>query len=98
MAEATEGVGGSLEIEGPVPPPPHADLDSASVDSDMYDLPKKEDALLYQSKGKAGVGWALMSLTHASGIWAQGNSRPHPLVPVLSGFREEKLAQHTHTD
>lgn len=71
MAEATEGVGGSLEIEGPVPSPPHADLDSASVDSDMYDLPKKEDALLYQSKGKAGVGWALMSLSHASGIWAQ---------------------------
>lgn len=33
-----------------------SDLDSASVDSDMYDLPKKEDALLYQSKGKAGVG------------------------------------------
>ncbi|XP_017376862.1 emerin [Cebus imitator] len=28
-----------------------SDLNSASVDSDMYDLPKKEDALLYQSKG-----------------------------------------------
>ncbi|XP_062039372.1 emerin [Lepus europaeus] len=28
-----------------------SDLDSASVDSDKYDLPKKEDALLYQSKG-----------------------------------------------
>ncbi|XP_077001009.1 emerin [Tamandua tetradactyla] len=28
-----------------------SDLDSASVDSDMYDLPKKEDDLLYQSKG-----------------------------------------------
>ncbi|XP_008576640.1 PREDICTED: emerin, partial [Galeopterus variegatus] len=28
-----------------------SDLDSAPVDSDMYDLPKKEDALLYQSKG-----------------------------------------------
>ncbi|XP_014439112.1 emerin [Tupaia chinensis] len=28
-----------------------SDLDSGSVDSDMYDLPKKEDALLYQSKG-----------------------------------------------
>ncbi|KAG8513851.1 Emerin [Galemys pyrenaicus] len=28
-----------------------SDFDSASVDSDMYDLPKKEDALLYQSKG-----------------------------------------------
>ncbi|XP_053436923.1 emerin [Nycticebus coucang] len=28
-----------------------SDSDSASVDSDMYDLPKKEDALLYQSKG-----------------------------------------------
>ncbi|XP_032474654.1 emerin-like [Phocoena sinus] len=27
-----------------------SDLDSASVDSDVYDLPKKEDALLYQSK------------------------------------------------
>ncbi|CAI9181442.1 unnamed protein product [Rangifer tarandus platyrhynchus] len=27
-----------------------SDLDSASMDSDMYDLPKKEDALLYQSK------------------------------------------------
>lgn len=27
------------------------DSDSASADSDMYDLPKKEDALLYQSKG-----------------------------------------------
>lgn len=27
-----------------------SDLDSASVNSDMYDLPKKEDALLYQSK------------------------------------------------
>lgn len=25
----------------------------------MYDLPKKEDALLYQSKGKTAVGWAL---------------------------------------
>lgn len=24
----------------------------------MYDLPKKEDALLYQSKGKAAVGRA----------------------------------------
>lgn len=30
----------------------------------MYDLPKKEDALLYQSKGKAGMGRALMSLSH----------------------------------
>nr|KAF6492007.1 emerin [Molossus molossus] len=28
-----------------------SDSNSASVDSDMYDLPKKEDALLYQSKG-----------------------------------------------
>ncbi|XP_012589917.1 PREDICTED: emerin [Condylura cristata] len=28
-----------------------SDFDSAPVDSDMYDLPKKEDALLYQSKG-----------------------------------------------
>lgn len=28
-----------------------SDLDAAPVDSDMYDLPKKEDALLYQSKG-----------------------------------------------
>ncbi|XP_037677465.1 emerin [Choloepus didactylus] len=28
-----------------------SDLDSTSVDSDMYDLPKKEDDLLYQSKG-----------------------------------------------
>ncbi|XP_029785842.1 emerin [Suricata suricatta] len=28
-----------------------SDLDSSSVDSDMYDLPKKEDALLYQSRG-----------------------------------------------
>ncbi|CAI9149737.1 unnamed protein product [Rangifer tarandus platyrhynchus] len=28
-----------------------SDVDSASMDSDMYDLPKKEDALLYQSKG-----------------------------------------------
>ncbi|XP_011811309.1 PREDICTED: emerin, partial [Colobus angolensis palliatus] len=28
-----------------------SDLDSTSGDSDMYDLPKKEDALLYQSKG-----------------------------------------------
>nr|ACO95344.1 Emd protein (predicted) [Dasypus novemcinctus] len=27
-----------------------SDLDSTSADSDMYDLPKKEDALLYQSK------------------------------------------------
>uniref|UniRef100_A0A8C6BFJ8 LEM domain-containing protein n=1 Tax=Monodon monoceros TaxID=40151 RepID=A0A8C6BFJ8_MONMO len=27
-----------------------SDLHSASVDSDVYDLPKKEDALLYQSK------------------------------------------------
>ncbi|XP_059992871.1 emerin-like [Lagenorhynchus albirostris] len=27
-----------------------SDLDSASVDSDVYDLPKREDALLYQSK------------------------------------------------
>ncbi|XP_050997706.1 emerin [Acomys russatus] len=27
-----------------------SDMDSASMDSDMYDLPKKEDALLYQSK------------------------------------------------
>uniref|UniRef100_G3SXA5 Emerin n=1 Tax=Loxodonta africana TaxID=9785 RepID=G3SXA5_LOXAF len=28
-----------------------SDLDSTSEDSDKYDLPKKEDALLYQSKG-----------------------------------------------
>uniref|UniRef100_A0A2K6F464 Emerin n=1 Tax=Propithecus coquereli TaxID=379532 RepID=A0A2K6F464_PROCO len=28
-----------------------SDSHSASVGSDMYDLPKKEDALLYQSKG-----------------------------------------------
>lgn len=28
-----------------------SDLNSTSGDSDMYDLPKKEDALLYQSKG-----------------------------------------------
>lgn len=28
-----------------------SDMDSGSTDSDMYDLPKKEDALLYQSKG-----------------------------------------------
>lgn len=28
-----------------------SESDSASMDSDMYDLPKKEDALLYQSKG-----------------------------------------------
>lgn len=28
-----------------------SDVDSASSGSDMYDLPKKEDALLYQSKG-----------------------------------------------
>ncbi|KAM5221860.1 emerin isoform 2-T2 [Ctenodactylus gundi] len=28
-----------------------SDVNSASGDSDMYDLPKKEDALLYQSKG-----------------------------------------------
>ncbi|XP_005000100.1 emerin isoform X1 [Cavia porcellus] len=28
-----------------------SDLDSTSSGSDMYDLPKKEDALLYQSKG-----------------------------------------------
>uniref|UniRef100_A0A8C0VYP2 LEM domain-containing protein n=1 Tax=Castor canadensis TaxID=51338 RepID=A0A8C0VYP2_CASCN len=34
-----------------IPHGPVVDLDSASVDSDMYDLPKKEDALLYQSKG-----------------------------------------------
>lgn len=27
-----------------------SDMDSGSMDSDMYDLPKKEDALLYQSK------------------------------------------------
>ena len=47
------------------PPPRHSDLDSASVDSDMYDLPKKEDALLYQSKGKAPVGWALTSSFHS---------------------------------
>lgn len=53
--------------------PLNADLDSASVDSDMYDLPKKEDALLYQSKGKTGVGWVLYQ-----GIWAQGNLRLHP--------------------
>lgn len=63
----------------------------------MYDLPKKEDALLYQSKGKAGIGWALMSLSHASGFWAQGNPIPHLLVPVLSGSRGEKLTQHTQT-
>jgi hypothetical protein len=49
----------------------------------MYDLPKKEDALLYQSKGKAGIGWALMFLSHASGIWAQGNPRP-PSPPCTS--------------
>lgn len=47
---------GTLRANGPSPP--HSDLDSASVGL-MYDLPKKEDALLYQSKGKAGVGWAL---------------------------------------
>lgn len=29
------------------------------MDSDMYDLPKKEDALLYQSKGKTGGAGAL---------------------------------------
>uniref|UniRef100_A0A8C9GFU9 LEM domain-containing protein n=1 Tax=Piliocolobus tephrosceles TaxID=591936 RepID=A0A8C9GFU9_9PRIM len=39
-----------------IPHGPVVDLDSTSGDSDMYDLPKKEDALLYQSKGKAGVG------------------------------------------
>lgn len=27
------------------------------MDGVQIDLPKKEDALLYQSKGKAGVGW-----------------------------------------
>ncbi|XP_064346048.1 emerin-like [Camelus dromedarius] len=31
-----------------------SDLDAASVDSDMYDLPQREDALLYQSKGYNG--------------------------------------------
>ncbi|XP_008047155.1 emerin [Carlito syrichta] len=34
-----------------IPHGPVVDADSASGDSDMYDLPKKEDALLYQSKG-----------------------------------------------
>uniref|UniRef100_A0A2R8PIV6 Emerin n=1 Tax=Callithrix jacchus TaxID=9483 RepID=A0A2R8PIV6_CALJA len=34
-----------------IPHGPVVDLNSPSVDSDMYDLPKKEDALLYQSKG-----------------------------------------------
>ncbi|XP_060038571.1 emerin [Erinaceus europaeus] len=29
----------------------YSDVDSTSADSDMYDLPKKEDSLLYQSKG-----------------------------------------------
>lgn len=29
----------------------YSDVDSPSADSDMYDLPKKEDSLLYQSKG-----------------------------------------------
>ncbi|KAB0404290.1 hypothetical protein E2I00_008577 [Balaenoptera physalus] len=43
---------GEVSLGGKWPwPLPHSDLDSASVDSDMYDLPKKEDALLYQSKG-----------------------------------------------
>ncbi|XP_006877260.1 PREDICTED: emerin [Chrysochloris asiatica] len=31
-----------------------SDFDSVSADSDKYDLPKKEDALLYQSKGYDG--------------------------------------------
>uniref|UniRef100_A0ABI7VTM4 LEM domain-containing protein n=1 Tax=Felis catus TaxID=9685 RepID=A0ABI7VTM4_FELCA len=45
------GKGGGPRGQMVPAPPPHSDLDSASVDSDMYDLPKKEDALLYQSKG-----------------------------------------------
>lgn len=43
-----------------------SDSDSASVDSDMYDLPKKEDALLYQSKGKAAVGPDVIPLPQGS--------------------------------
>lgn len=71
MGDGEDGVGrvwpgrwlGGAREEGGGPwgqtvlPPPHSDLDSASVDSDMYDLPKKEDALLYQSKGKTELGW-----------------------------------------
>ncbi|KAM6151087.1 emerin isoform 3-T3 [Rhynchocyon petersi] len=34
-----------------IPHGPVVDLDSKAADSDKYDLPKKEDALLYQSKG-----------------------------------------------
>lgn len=50
----SRGAGGQTVLSLPFNP----DLNSTSGDSDMYDLPKKEDALLYQSKGKAGVGWA----------------------------------------
>lgn len=49
-----------------VPSSPNLDSESASVDSDMYDLPKKEDALLYQSKGKAAVGPDVIPLPQGS--------------------------------
>lgn len=52
----------------------------------MYDLPKKEDALLYQSKGKAGGGGRpgtqppLLPSLWDSGVWGEGGTRdlnPH---------------------
>lgn len=58
---------------------PHpSDSDSASVDSDMYDLPKKEDALLYQSKGKAAVRWALTSFHSLRDSSVRENLRSQP--------------------
>lgn len=67
--------------------PSHSDSDSASVDSDMYDLPKKEDALLYQSKGKAAVGWALTSFHSLGDPSVRENVRPQPHHPSAAWGR-----------
>lgn len=58
----------------------------------MYDLPKKEDALLYQSKGKAELGWGGHPATFIplpQGPWCQGE--PEISIPIiLSSPRGEK--------
>lgn len=74
--------------------PPHSDLDSASVDSDMYDLPKKEDALLYQSKGKAELGWGGHPATFIplpQGPWCQGE--PEISIPIILSSPGETVPQ-----
>ncbi|XP_040482768.1 emerin isoform X1 [Ursus maritimus] len=58
-----------------------SDLDSASVDSDMYDLPKKEDALLYQSKGYSDDYYEESYLT------TRTYGEPEP-VGTSKGFRQ----------